>query len=135
MANYFFNLKDGRQGYRDTEGVELADDDAAKEYAQYVAADLIKNRTIKARHWRIDVHDEQGKKVCRVALIAHDRRLSHLSPALKEAMEELSDRCHALGEAVAEARATLARTKALIAKGRGRPYLLVDNGEKILSSL
>ena len=132
MAHYFFHLRDGRRGYRDCEGVELPDDDAAKDYAQHVAAELIKNRNINARHWRIDVHDEQGQKICRVALISYDPRLSHLSPVMRKMLEESSDRRYALGEVIAEARATVARSRALVAKGRGRPYLLVDNGDDIL---
>jgi hypothetical protein len=132
MTLYFFDLRDGGRGYRDPEGVDLPDDDAAKDHAQIVAAELIKDRNIKARHWRIDVRDGRRKKICRVALISHDPRLSHLSPPLKKAMEELSDRCHALCEATAEARGTLLRSKALIAKYRRRPYLAVDHGEEIL---
>ena len=131
MTRYFFDLKDDGRGYRDSEGVDLPDDDAATDHAERVATELIRNRNIKARHWRIDVHDGQGKKICRVALIAHDCRLSHLSPALKKAMEKLSDRCHALYEATAETRTTLLRSRALIAKSRGRPYLRVHHGQEM----
>ena len=135
MTRYFFNLRDGGRGYRDDAGIELPNDDAAKEHADLVAAELMRNRERVARHWRIDVHGAQREKICEVAFIAHDRTLSHLSPPLKEAMAELSDRSCALREAITEARALLRQAKALVARSRGRPHLVADHGEGILGSL
>src|SRR5689334_6096033 len=102
MTRYFFNLRDGYAGYVDRTGVELADDEAAREHACVVATELIKNREIKARHWRIAVQDEGGRQLFEISFMTFDRTLQKLSPPAKEAMDKLSERRCALGEAIAE---------------------------------
>jgi hypothetical protein len=135
MHRYYFHLRDGYRGYLDSEGVRLPNDDAAHEHARRVASELLKNRERKVRHWRIQVQIAGGRILFEVALITLDRTLSHLSPLHRKAMEEFSQRCYALGEAIAQARAIQVQARALVAKCRGRPYLAVEDGEGILSSL
>jgi len=132
MRRYYFQLKDGYRGFADHSGVRLPSDDAAREHAHRVAAELMKNREQKARHWRIAVRDEHGKTLFEVPFIAIDGTLSHLSPPLKKAMEELSQRCYALREAIAAARTVQIQAKAVMAKSRGRPHLAADHGEEIV---
>jgi hypothetical protein len=132
MRRYYFHLRDGYRGYADRSGVSLPSDEAAREHADCVATELMKNRERKVRHWRIQVRDAQGKRLFEVPFIGLDRTLSHLSPPLKKAMEELSQRCYALREAIADARASLIQASALLAKSRGRPYLATDDGEEIV---
>jgi hypothetical protein len=135
MRRYYFHLKDGCRGYADRSGVRLPSDEAAREHAQSVATELMKNREGKARHWRIAVRNKHGKTLFEVPFIGLDGTLSHLSPPLKKAMEELSQRCYALREAIADARAIQLQARALLAKSRGRPYLAADDGDEILSGL
>ena len=135
MARYFFDLKDGERGYVDRVGVDLSNDDEARHHADLVAAELLKNRERKARHWHIDVHDGEHRKLFEVAFIGHDRTLGHLSPPLKNAIEELSRRRRALVEVMGKSRAVKRQAKALMAKSRGRLYIAADEGEEVLGSL
>src|SRR5262245_28307168 len=135
MARYFFNLKDGAGGYADQDGVDLPDDDAARDYASVVAAELMKNREIKARHWRIEVQDAEGQRLFEIAFISEDRTLRHLEASTKRAMEELSKRRCALSEGIHASRTVQRQAKAVVAKSRGKPYLAADSGEAILGSL
>jgi hypothetical protein len=135
MRRYFFHLRDGFRGYADSSGVDLSSDDAAQDYARRVGAELMKNREVEVRHWRIQVQDEDGQLLFEIPLITLDLTLSHLSPPHKKAMEELSQRCYALREAIAQARVVQNQARALIAKSRGRPYLAADNGDRVLSGL
>jgi hypothetical protein len=133
MRRYHFHLRDGCRGYADPKGVCLPSDDAAREHAHRVAVELMKNREQKARHWRIQVQDTHGETLFEVPFIGLDGTLSHLSPALKKAMEELSQRCYALREAIAQARNVQIQAMAVVAKSRGRPYLAAADGEEIVS--
>ena len=132
MRRYYFHMKDGYRGYEDTAGVVLASNEAALDYARRVATELMKNRERKARHWRIDVRDRNGGALFEVAFITVDPTLSHVSPPYRKALEELSQRCFALREAIAQARTVQTQARALVAKSRGRPYLAADSGEEIL---
>ena len=135
MQRYYFHLRDGYRGYSDSEGVRLPNDDAAHEHSHRVASELLKNRERKVRHWRIQVQADGGHILFEVALITLDQTLSHLSPLRKKAMEELSQRCYALREAIEQARTVQVQARALVAKSRGRPYLAAEDGDGVLSSL
>ncbi len=135
MRRYFFHLRDGYRGYADSTGVNLSDDDTARGYACRVGSELMKNRELEVRHWRIQVQNEDEQTIFEIPLITLDATLSHLSPLHKKAMEELSHRCYALREAIAQARIVQNQARALIAKSRGRPYLAADHGDEILSGL
>jgi hypothetical protein len=132
MPRYYFDLRDGSRGYQDTTGVDLPDVQTAREYAQRVATELMKNREAQARHWRIHVQNERGEAVLDVPFIAHDLTLSHLSVQHRQAVHELSDRLHGLREAIEQARAVQLQARSLIAKSRGRPYLAADHGDGVL---
>ena len=70
MPRYFFNIQDGRD-IPDTEGIVLADADAARVEAVAALGDLIKGRAKtfwKSGDWQIQVTDEQGASVCDVYL-------------------------------------------------------------------
>src|SRR5262245_18326154 len=131
MARYFFNLRDGSRGYLDHTGVDLPSDDAAVDHARLVAAELVRNRERKTRHWRIDVQNEEGKRIFETALISQDRTLAHLRPPLRKLVEELGERCCALQETIAVARVTVRQSRALVARSRGRPHLAADRGELV----
>ena len=135
MRRYYFHLRDGHRGYRDSEGVSLPNHGAAEEHARRVGSELLKNREQKTRHWRIQVQDEREQTLFEIALITLDRTLSHLSPFHRKALEELSQRRYALSEAIAQASAVQVQARALIAKSRGRPYLAANQGDAILNGL
>jgi hypothetical protein len=62
---YFFHVRDGRD-YIDTEGTELADDDAAKSEAIAASGDMIRDlgRSFwEGNNWEMQVLDETGREV------------------------------------------------------------------------
>jgi hypothetical protein len=127
---YFFDLK-GDTGFVDRSGVDLPDDNAAAEHAQCLAADLITNREKIARHWRIHIRDECDRLVAVVRLLAYDRTLQHLSPRSKKTIEAISEHRYALNDALHAARLTRRKSQALIARSRGKPHLIRDQGEAV----
>ena len=131
MRRYFFHLRDGGRGYVDHAGVEFADDAAALAHARSVAAELVKNREKIARHWRIEVQDEGRGTIFVTPLVSQDRTLDHLAPASKQLLEGTVHRRAALRETVAETQTILRKSRAVVARSRGRPHLVVNHGEKI----
>jgi hypothetical protein len=131
MTRYFFDLKDGGRGYYDDVGVELPSHTAAADYARLVAAELVKNREKKVRHWHIDVRNDEGRPIVGVALVTCDQTLAHLPSSLRAAVEDMAEKRCALEEAVTEATGTRRRARALIALSRGRPRLVSRHGELV----
>ena len=128
MGQYFYNLADGHGGFYDEVGIDLPDDRVAVAHARLVAAELLKNRKKKSGHWRIEVQNAERKRIFETALIKQHEDFERLSPDVQRSFERLSDRCCALHDTVAEARATIRRSRELAARFRNRPHLVVDNG-------
>jgi len=66
MARYFFHLHDHGIVYRDEEGAEFADDDAAREEALLSARELLGVSSLTVRQWlgrSYEVSDETGRLV------------------------------------------------------------------------
>jgi hypothetical protein len=55
---FYFVLKTPRQTIPDTEGQELVDEGAARLHAVAVAQQLMRNREVDARAWRVQVCDD-----------------------------------------------------------------------------
>jgi hypothetical protein len=71
---YFFNVHDG-QDLPDTEGVDLADRDAAHREAFHTAGEMLKvadRKFLQGDVWEMRVTDEAGKTVCRLKFSAED---------------------------------------------------------------
>jgi hypothetical protein len=58
MPLFYFTLKNGNYTIPDREGEKLADLNAARAHATGVARELMRNRGVKARTWRLEVCDE-----------------------------------------------------------------------------
>ena len=54
---YYFDLARDQILINDLEGEELPDERAARDHANTVAHELMRNQEARARHWRIHVHD------------------------------------------------------------------------------
>ena len=73
MPRYFFHVIDEGKVYPDTEGVDLAGPEAARDYAQRDAKDLVEQHVVspaRVAQWRIDVVDEAGERIATVPLPA-----------------------------------------------------------------
>ena len=71
MPRYFFNVVDDAKVYPDTEGIDLAGPEAARDYAQQDAKDLVDQRLMppaRVSQGRIEVVDEAGAPIVSVPL-------------------------------------------------------------------
>lgn len=70
MATYYFHTEDGHP-HDDEFGVDLDTQDAARQEAVRMLADLIKDRpeeVLKNGHWQVVVADDAGRSLFRVEL-------------------------------------------------------------------
>jgi hypothetical protein len=130
MAQYFFDLRDWEPGLNRV-NLDLPDDRSAADHARCVAGELVKNREKRVRHWRIEVRNDQGERIFSTPLLAYDRTLDHLAPLVRLLIERLVNRRAALQEAIASARTTQRKSRALVSRSRGRPHLVAERGEAI----
>lgn len=128
---YFFDLKNFDGGFTDRSGVEFPDGAAAADYARLLAEELIRNREMTARHWRIHVRDEDGDRIAEIRFLDQDRTLDHLKALSRRTMEEISQWRYELGQAVTASRLTRRTSEAIIARSRGKPHLIFDHGEPV----
>jgi len=131
MPRYFFNLRDGASGFRDPEGVLLKNGDAATAYATRVARELMSHCEKQRRHWQLDVWDEGGNHVLRLPFATIDRTLDILIKPTRRLVERWCEDRLELEEALSAARETAQQSRALIARSRGKPYLVAAKGERI----
>jgi hypothetical protein len=126
MTRYVFHLRNDQGVVRDEEGVELPHDDAAIAHARRVAVELLRNREVKTRHWRIEVETAEGRRVHDTNFFDEDRSLDHLKPAFRATLRDVGERWRALQETNAAARRTIRQARALVARSRGKPYAVDD---------
>ena len=88
MAQYFFHLRDGVEGIRDAEGVELPDDAAAIDYARIIAFELMKNCEPQTRHWLLAIVGENGQSVSELRFAVIDNTMNHLSARSRALVEQ-----------------------------------------------
>jgi hypothetical protein len=131
MPRYYFNLRDGGGGVTDPEGTDLPGRAAAKAYAAQVATELMGRAEVKRRHWQLDVSDGAGKVLFSVPFAAVDTTIDHLAPTTRSLIEQLCRNRRELGEAVFEARLAALKSKATIARSKGKPYLAAHLGRQI----
>ena len=132
MALYFFNLRDGIEGVRDIEGVELPDDAAAINYGRIIAFELMKNCEPQTRHWLLAIVGENGQSVSELRFVLIDNTLNHLSARSRALVEQHCETHLALLETMARSRQLIRRSRALMNRSRGRPYRCTDRwGEMV----
>jgi hypothetical protein len=129
MPLYTFELRDGSCGIADTVGVSLADRDQALCYAYEVVRELMGCRERQTRTWRLDVYEDHDRRVFEIPFARLDETLDHLSPHWRTRIEEVCDRSRVLQETYNAARITVRESRALIARSRGKPYLVTEGGQ------
>lgn len=115
MPLYYFNLKDLREAYVDPDGTALADDACAFEHARSVALELMQNREIKTRSWRLQVCGADRNILFELLFAKVDHSMIHYPPALRNSVEsvciktaELNDVMHEVRGSIYQLRETLA---------------------------
>jgi hypothetical protein len=131
MPTYYFRIRDGAAGIPDSEGTELPDDEAARKHAMTVIREIARNAEPRTRHWQLDVHDSSGELLFELAFAALDHTIGHLDWETRRLLERLCDAHRRLSESIFDSQALILRSRAIISRLRGRPYLVAQDGRRI----
>ena len=123
MAAYTYRLLDGCGEIEDETGVSFGHPDHAIRYARDVVHELMRNRELETRSWRLDVYENGDGPICTIPFVSIDPTLDHLLPNLRTMVEAMSERQRLFREALHAANATVQESRALVARSRGKPYL------------
>lgn len=131
MPLYYFVLKNGRDAIPDHEGVELPNLEAAREHATAVARELMRNRELPARVWRLEICDDYLMPCFEILFAEVDETIAHLSPKYRQSVEVVArltasvhEAFNQVGATLSEVRATLAQADRIIASisgGQNKP--------------
>jgi hypothetical protein len=116
MATFYFLLKCGRQTMADKEGVELPDEAAARAHAVAVGRELMRNREVDTRLWRLQVCDDYLRPKFDVLFGEIDQTLSGLPPNLRGSIEAVCRTAGALNDAILQVQSTLVEVRSTLAR-------------------
>jgi hypothetical protein len=128
MTKFYFNLRDGEAGVADTDGIEFRDESAARAYAVRVASELLRQKDIEKRSWRLEICDDRGGVLSVLPFATVDPSLDHLEPTLRDLIERVSESRRTLSETVFHM-----HLMKLQLQGRRahKPYLAAQSGQRI----
>src|SRR5690242_19347854 len=130
---YKFTLRSDGCDLNDDVGIALADNASAYGYARTVARELMRCREPQTRYWLIKVYREGEGPLFEVLFASVDPTLDHLRRELRALVERVSQRKRALKDVVYACELNLRESRSLIARSRGKPYLIAENGELTIS--
>src|SRR5262249_56475832 len=116
MPLFYFLLRAGRDNVPDREGIEFPDQETAHAHALEVARELMRNREIKTRAWRIAVRDEDLQPCSEVLFATADDSIAHLQPAYRHTVEALSNSTANLFDVVDQVQMTLSNVRETLAR-------------------
>jgi hypothetical protein len=128
MPMYYFNLKTQEGCVPDPDGIELLDDLRAREYAEQVALELMHQREIKTRSWRIEVCNFERRPIVELLFAYVDPLVANLSPACRITVEQASARTAGLIDAISDTRRSYYDLMATLSHSKGKPYLATRDG-------
>jgi hypothetical protein len=129
---YTFKLRDDSSGVVDNVGVALNDNASAYLYARAVARELMRCREMQTRYWDLEVYRDGEGPLFDILFATVDPTLDHLRYELRLLVEKVSGKRRALKDVMHAARVTLRESESLVARSRGRPHLIAENGELII---
>ncbi|HLH97239.1 MAG TPA: hypothetical protein VKW08_19180 [Xanthobacteraceae bacterium] len=132
MPIYKFKLSDDDCGVEDNFGVNLPNAEVAYSYACDVARELMDHREQETRHWRLEVYQDNGERVCDILFAKRDQTLDRLSPGLRVLVEECAERVRSFRDVYQALSLTRREAQSLVARSRGKPYLAVDQGRPVI---
>jgi hypothetical protein len=132
MPTYTFKLHDDDNGVEDDFGVNLPNDEIAHRYACDGVRELMDHRERSTRHWRLDVYQDNSEKVFDIPFASVDRTLDHLTPDHRAEVEQIAERIRSLKDVYYDATLTQRESRSLVARSRGKPYLVADKGKKVM---
>ena len=116
MPLFYFLLRAGRDSVPDREGIEFPDQETAHAHALEVARELMRNREIKTRAWRIAVRDEDLRPCSEVLFATADDSIAHLQPPYRHSIESLSNSTANLFDVVDQVQMTLSNVRETLAR-------------------
>lgn len=128
MPIYYFNLKTQEGRIPDPNGIEFLDDDRAREYAEHVALELMHQREVKTRFWRIEVCNAKRRPIVELLFAYVDPLIADLSPACRITVEQASSRTAGLIDAILDTRHSYYELRATLSNSKGKPYLVTRDG-------
>jgi hypothetical protein len=126
---YTFKLRDDSCGAVDNVGVALPDNASAYLYARAVARELMRCRETQTRYWDLEVYRDGKGPLFNVLFATVDPTLDHLRHELRSLVENVSGKKRALRDVTHAAQLTLRESQSLVARSRGKPHLICENGE------
>ena len=132
MPTYTFKVLDGCGDVDDETGVSLRDHDHALRYARDVVHELMRNREVETRSWRLDIYENGDGPIYAIPFATIDQTLDHLVPKLRTMVESMSERKRQLGVVVHAVKVTVQESRALVARSRGKPYLASQFGRSTI---
>jgi uncharacterized protein DUF6894 len=130
MPRYFFDL--AQSGVvRDPEGTDFPNEQVAQAHAETVARELMQHRQETTRYWRLDVRDEDGRRCFELLFVSVDDSIEHLTPELRNTLEEFHARSASLFETMRTVRSSLLQVQRTMALSEGLPYLAANEGVSV----
>ena len=129
VPTYTFKLRDDNSGIVDNTGVALIDNASAYQYARSVARELMRSREIQTRCWLLEVYRDGEGPLFDILFARVDPTLDHLRGELRADVEKVCERKRALKDMIYAVSLTLRESQSLLARSRGKPYLIAENGE------
>lgn len=126
---YTFRLRSDDCDIEDDSGVALTDNASAYQYARTVARELMRSREVKTRYWLLEVYRDGEGPLFGILFASIDPTLDHLRRELRSLVERVSEKKRALRDIMYGANVTLRESQSLLARSRGKPYLITENGE------
>jgi hypothetical protein len=126
---YTFRLRNDGRDVEDDTGVALTDNASAYQYARSVARELMRCREIQTRYWLLQVYRDGEGPLFDILFASVDPTLDHLRRELRSLVERVSEKKRALRDTIYAANLTLRESQCLLARSRGKPYLIAENGE------
>jgi len=123
MPTYTFKVLDGCGDVEDETGISFQHRDRAIRYARDVVHELMRNRELETRSWRLDVYENGDGPIHAIPFASIDPTLDHVVPKLRTMVEAMSERKRLLSEVLHAVKGTVQESRALVARSRGKPYL------------
>jgi hypothetical protein len=132
VPTYTFTLRSDGCDVEDDVGITLTNNACAYRYARTVARELMRCRETQTRYWQIKVYRDGEGPLFDILFASVDPTLDHLRRELRALVERVCERKRALKDVVYACEVNLRESRSLLARSRGKPYLIAENGELII---
>ena len=132
MPTYTFKVLDGCGDVEDETGISFGHRDRATRYARDVVHELMRNREVQTRSWRLNVYENGEGPISTIPFASIDSTLDHVVPKLRTMVEGMSEQKRLLSDALHAVKVTVQESRALVARSRGKPYLASQFGRSTI---